>query len=203
MSYTQYSSFQIAKMLNVSRQAVNQWIDKGYIVSYRTPGGHRRVARRDLFVFLHGRNIPIPPELESLLAQEAREPALDVVLIDDDEDFLILLEQALSEALPQARIRKFANGLDGLIAIGAEVPHLLLLDMRMPGLDGIEVIKRLKTNPLTATLPILVITAYDDHPSVQTLRRMHVERVISKAKPLMEITQEILDFLAKPQQIAH
>jgi excisionase family DNA binding protein len=204
MSHTQYSSFQIAKMLNVSRQAVNQWIDKGYIDSYRTPGGHRRVARRDLIAFLHSRNIPIPYELEnsnSSQQSKSREPAFEIVMIDDDEDFLILVQQALDELIPNVRFRKYTNGLDGLIAIGAERPNLVLLDMRMPNLNGAEVVKRLKTNALTDSLPIIVITAYEEVPDVQVARKLKVEQVISKSRPLMEIARQIVQFVNKLRKV--
>jgi excisionase family DNA binding protein len=202
MASTQYSSFQIAKMLDVSRQAVNQWIDKGYIESYRTPGGHRRVARRSLVAFLHTRNYPIPRELASPDPQDARKQSLDIIMIDDDVDFLILVEQAMKEVLPQAGVRKFSNGLDGLIAIGVKRPDLLLVDMRMPDLDGAEVIKRLKTNIHTNSLPIIVITAYDELPTVQALRKLRVEQVIAKSKPLEEIVQEIGRFVDRLRQVA-
>mgnify|MGYP000033777351 CR=1 FL=1 len=202
MTHTQYSSFQIAKMLNVSRQAVNQWIDKGYIESYRTPGGHRRVARRDLITFLNSRGIPVPPELEENGAPEARPTGLDLVLIDDDVDFLLLLEQALKEMLPHARVRKYNSGLDGLIAIGSERPQLLLLDMKMPGLDGAEVVRRLKNNELTQDLPIIVVTAYDDSPTLQAARKLSVEQVIPKSHPLMEIAKEVVRFLGESQRSA-
>lgn len=200
MPHEQFSSFQIAKMLHVSRQAVNQWIDKGYIQSYRTPGGHRRVSRADLVQFLNARSIPLPPELDGDPGRVEDSP-LDIVMIDDDQDFMDLLHQALQEVLPQARVRKYANGMDGLLGIGNELPHLLLLDMRMPEMDGHEVIRRLKANELTATLPIIVITAYDEGPALEAMRKLKIEMVLTKDTPLLTLTQEILTFLTRPQKI--
>lgn len=198
MTEKQYSSFQIANLLHVSRQAVNQWIDKGYIQSYRTPGGHRRVSREDLIEFLGSRNIPVPADLDApSKGNHAQSPPLplSVVLIDDNDDYLTLLKQALSDTLPDVTVAKYANAMDGLIAIGAAPPDLLILDLRMPTMNGGEVIKRLKSNSRTNRLPIIVLTGVEDEDELQAVRKLRVEKIVSKNSPLGEIAKEALGVL--------
>jgi CheY-like chemotaxis protein len=55
----------------------------------------------------------------------------------------------------------FDNGYDALMAIGARKPDLLVLDLKMPGLNGTEIVRRLKENELTRIVPIIVISVYD------------------------------------------
>jgi excisionase family DNA binding protein len=185
MSPELFSSYLIGKMLNVSRQAVNQWIDKNYMKSHRTPGGHRRVRREDLLAFLAQRGIPVPDQLRdepTPAAQGAHPPR--VVLLDDNGDFLTLIEQAATDAMPEAVVEKYTHPFDGLVAIGARPPWLLVLDLKMP-----------QRNPLTREIPIVVVTAYDQDASLDRLRSLNVEQVISKTRPLSEIAEAIVQRL--------
>lgn len=80
------------------------------------------------------------------------------ILIVDDEPVNI---KALAEAFRSTyRIRFATNGKDALkIALGETPPDLLLLDIRMPGMDGYEVCAELKRNPNTRDIPVIFITA--------------------------------------------
>lgn len=195
MTYVQFSSFQIGKMLNVSRQAVNQWIDKGYIKSYRTPGGHRRVKREDLLSFLTTRNIPVPEILANETDQASATFAPRIMLLDDDNDFLTLLQHAIMEKLPTAQIAGLNDGYDALVSIGASQPDLLVLDMRMPNIDGAEVCRRLKENPITSDLPIIVVTGHDTPEQHQELTSLNIDEILSKSTPLTELADRIADFV--------
>ncbi len=196
MSYVQFSSFQIGKMLDVSRQAVNQWIDKGYIKSYRTPGGHRRVKREDLLAFLKAREIPVP---EILRAEAEGTPELGpsprIMLVDDDNEFLALLQNAIIDKLPHAQVTRHNDGYDALMAIGANPPDLLMLDLRMPNINGLEVCRRLKENPLTQNLPIMVVTGYESAEWREDLKGLKVDVVLSKSMPLLDLASAVADFV--------
>lgn len=87
------------------------------------------------------------------------------ILIVDDEPFNIdYLEQELEvdgcETIP------VTNGQDALDKVESEHPDLILLDIMMPVMDGFEVLSRLKMNPSTRAIPVIVISASNDLPSV-------------------------------------
>lgn len=193
MSSEQFSSFQIGKMLNVSRQAVNQWIDKGYIQSYRTPGGHRRVRRADLIGFLKERSIPIPEMLQKTLTDRVNEVQPRIMMIDDDEDFLVLMQQAILEQLPRAQVSLFSNGYDALVALGAHAPDLLILDLKMPNIDGLEVCRRLKSNQRTRNLPILILSAHEPEEYRQAFIELGVDQILCKSMSILDIASQISD----------
>jgi excisionase family DNA binding protein len=195
MSSEQFSSFQIGKMLNVSRQAVNQWIDKGYIASYRTPGGHRRVRRADIIGFLRERNIPMPDVLQKSLADQINEMQPRIMLVDDDEDFLVLMQQAIFDQIPKAQVTLYSNGYDGLVALGANPPDLLVLDLKMPNMDGVEVCRRLKHNPRTRLLPIIIVSAHETEEFRPTLNQLGVDEICSKSMSVMEIAGRIAEMM--------
>jgi excisionase family DNA binding protein len=58
-----YTTHDVSRLLSCDAATVSKWIDKGFILAYRTPGGHRRVQAPHLVAFLKCFSIPIPEEL--------------------------------------------------------------------------------------------------------------------------------------------
>jgi signal transduction histidine kinase len=88
-----------------------------------------------------------------------RSPA--TILVVDDE----IQDRKLLEALlrPEGYLtRSAANGEEALASVAQSAPDLILLDLMMPGMDGYEVARRLKANPATSNIPIIMITVQDD-----------------------------------------
>ena len=84
-------------------------------------------------------------------------PPATVLVVDDTPGNIDILREILA---PAYRVKVAANGARALeIAAQAEPPDLILLDIMMPGMDGYEVIRRLKANPATRGIPVLFITA--------------------------------------------
>ena len=81
------TTHQIAGLLGVSERTVANWIDRGHLDAFRTPGGHRRVSPGGLREFLYKRNIPVPEEV----SEDMR-----ILIVEDDP----LVAQTLREASP-------------------------------------------------------------------------------------------------------
>ena len=64
------------------------------------------------------------------------------------------------------KMRTAANGQQALDAVSAEKPDLILLDLMMPGIDGFEVIRRMKNNPDTADIRIVILSALNSNEDV-------------------------------------
>jgi len=82
-----------------------------------------------------------------------------VLVVDDILANVRLLEAKLTAEYFE--VITAMNGLDALEAIARNKPDLVLLDVMMPGLDGIEVCKRIKANPATQHIPVVMVTALD------------------------------------------
>jgi DNA-binding response OmpR family regulator len=80
-----------------------------------------------------------------------------VLVIDDEPDQIKLLEYNLSRE--GYRVVSARDGEGGLATARREHPAVVILDVMMPGLDGWEVVKRLRADPLTAAVPVLMLTA--------------------------------------------
>lgn len=80
-----------------------------------------------------------------------------VLVADDDPDILLLMTLTLERDGYDVVAAK--DGLSALEAAVERAPHLVLLDLMMPGLDGYEVTRRLRREPTTKDLPIVIVTA--------------------------------------------
>lgn len=89
-----------------------------------------------------------------------REHVPTILIIDDNIDGRIALQALLSG---QGYALAFAtNGIEGLDQAAVLIPDLIMLDVMMPGIDGLEVCRRLRDNPLLAEVPIIMVTAHNE-----------------------------------------
>jgi CheY-like chemotaxis protein len=101
-----------------------------------------------------------------------------VLVADDDPAVVDLVRQLLEEEGWQ--VAGAADGQQALEQIAHQRPDLLLLDLMMPAMDGFEALRRLRADPATVDLPVVVITAKDLSPSEREELRQHTMRIIEK-----------------------
>ncbi|WP_298036728.1 PAS domain S-box protein [uncultured Desulfuromonas sp.] len=82
-----------------------------------------------------------------------------LLVVDDTPDNLFVLEQVIARHLPGCRVITAASGGEGLALAASVSLDGALLDVQMPGMDGIEMCRRLKAEPATASMPVVLITA--------------------------------------------
>jgi CheY-like chemotaxis protein len=87
-----------------------------------------------------------------------------VLAVDDIPLNLLLVQKMLARY--NFKMRTAANGQQALDAVSSEKPDLILLDLMMPGIDGFEVIRRLKNNPDTADIRIVILSALNSNEDV-------------------------------------
>ena len=98
--------------------------------------------------------------LKSMTNKSASLDLINILVVDDLPDNLHLLANALK---PEGyNVRGVVNGSMALIAARSALPQLILLDINMPEMDGYEVCQKLKADPLTAEIPVIFLSAYDD-----------------------------------------
>lgn len=93
-------------------------------------------------------------------AQTKEQPELTVLVIDDDENIIELIKLGLK--YEGFRVESTSTGPDGLAAAQRLNPNLIILDLMLPEMDGLEVCNRLRANPTTRDIPILMLTAKDE-----------------------------------------
>jgi len=146
----------IAEYCDVSSRTAGQWISEGKIKAYRTPGNHCRVKIEDFLTFLRNYNIPIPKEFISTDSQDNKKR---ILIVDDDKDMALTIERTLK--LPRKYDIDLAfDGFDAGRKVIEFKPDLVILDIRMPGMDGYAVTKRIKDIPELLHTKIIAISAF-------------------------------------------
>ena len=97
-------------------------------------------------------------------AQEHDYSKYNVLAVDDIPLNLLLVQKMLTRF--NFRIRTASGGQQALDAVAAEKPDLIILDLMMPGIDGFEVIRRLRANPATADIRIVILSALNSNEDV-------------------------------------
>jgi DNA-binding response OmpR family regulator len=92
-------------------------------------------------------------------------PVLSILVVDDVVENVHLLSMILKKA--GYTVRSAASGRGALEAVAAEQPDLILLDIQMPDLDGYEVCERLRRDPATESVPVIMITAHGSESSAK------------------------------------
>ena len=99
-----------------------------------------------------------------IYAQDHDFSQFSVLAVDDIPLNLLLVEKMLSRF--NFKFRKATNGQLALDAVAQEKPDLILLDLMMPGIDGFEVIRRLRANPETADIQIVILSALTSNEDI-------------------------------------
>ena len=87
-----------------------------------------------------------------------------ILIIEDEPDIREVIEYNLSRE--GYRVHSADDGLEGLRVARIEAPGLVLLDLMLPGLDGIEVCRKLKEDPVTRSIPVIMVTAKGEESDV-------------------------------------
>ena len=99
-----------------------------------------------------------------LYAQEHDYSKYSLLAVDDIPLNLILVQKMLSRF--HFQLRTATSGQQALDAVSQQKPDLILLDLMMPGIDGFEVIRRLRENPATADIQIVILSALNSQEDV-------------------------------------
>lgn len=149
------STREAADRLGVSLRTVQLWSEAGLLHAWKTEGGHRRILISSIDELLRRRG-----------GVSSRRPAGDryqILIVEDEPDFRQLFELHLrSWGLP-IQLSTAPSGFDALMQIGASRPDLLITDLRMPGIDGFEMLRALRASGAIGELEIIVVTALTEH----------------------------------------
>ena len=130
------STREAAERLGVSIRTVQLWSEAGVLRAWKTPGGHRRILLSSIDDLLRRRG--------GDLARRAEDGRYQILIVEDEPDFRRLFELHLGSWGLPIELHSVPSGFDALVRIGASRPDLLITDLRMPGIDGFEMIRSLQ-----------------------------------------------------------
>ena len=117
-----------------------------------------------------------------------------VLLVDDHPQNLELLEIYM-EDLPEVRVVTATNGLEAMARVAEEAPDLIQLDIMMPKMSGFEVCKRIKSDPKTRDIIVVMVTALNETSDIERAAECGTDDYISKPierKALVGLVRSLL-----------
>lgn len=148
-----FSTREAAKILGLSVGTVQKMVDSGRLEAWTTEGGHRRIRAESARVFLEqtrqGRVTP------------AAAWKLSILIAEDDPTQCRIYEASINGWGLPLELKIVPDGFAALIEAGRKIPDVMLVDLMMPGMDGFELIRHLRTDPSFKDTSLMVITSMD------------------------------------------
>ena len=123
-----------------------------------------------------------------------------ILVIEDDPATSRLVDYSLRHEGYQ--VFTASNGLEGIRKAHDEAPDLIILDVMLPGMDGFEICHRLRSEPDTANLPILMFSAKAQEIDRDTGLKVGADDYLSKPAAPNDIVSHVENLLAKKKQVA-
>lgn len=165
---------QVAAFCGVNFRTVIRWIKKGLLQAQRLPGrGDHRVSRSQFLEFLERNQLAVPEAFQTernstreipVVADSSRKR---ILIVDDDEVTASAIQRVLT--LQGYETKSAKDGFEAGRLIESFVPSLITLDLMMWGIDGISVLKALKTENRFRDLKVVVVSADTDAKIRQAL----------------------------------
>lgn len=118
-----------------------------------------------------------------------------ILLIDDERDIRMIVRMALAGSFD---VLAAGSGLEGLRIAADERPDGILLDVMMPGMDGMQTMQALGANPETADIPVIFLTARLAGPDRDRYRDLGAAGVIEKPFDPMALPDTVAGILERP-----
>ena len=122
--------------------------------------------------------------------------AAKILVVDDDD----AIRQILIEALTMDRqylVQEASNGIEGSIKLGTYRPDLLILDIFMPEMDGLEVCRNICNEPELSNLKVIITTGHPNHPKLDEVVKLGFTNILSKPFDLLNLVKDIERILGR------
>lgn len=166
-----FTPSEVADLLMISPVTVRQLSQKGELESVMTPGGHRRYLYRHIESFAKEKNIPLDSQ---------QKPGLRVLIVDDDPQFASFLEELLQCSNEIAATKIADNGFRAGSLIYSFDPHIVLLDLRMPYVDGFSVCRDIKKGDVTRHIRVIAMSGFYSKENVEKILGAGAEICLKK-----------------------
>ena len=124
--------------------------------------------------------------LPTLLDREAKR----ILVVDDDTAIRAMLIEALTYG-HQYLVEEASNGIEASIKLGTYRPDLLILDIFMPEMDGLEVCRSIRSEPQLSEMKVIITTGYPDHPKLEEVVKLGFGNIFSKPFDLLKFVKDI------------
>lgn len=181
----------VAAHCHVTYETVNAWIKAGKLPSFTTPGRHHRIsvdAFRDFLETYH-----LPPYQGTGHHR--------VLVVDDSPEVVKMLTRLLKRKYG-CEVASAADGFEAGIQVATFQPDLVVLDLKMPQMDGFQVCRRLKTRPETRRTKVLVLTGFATPENIRRVMEAGADDWLGKPFDPEELKRKVSALLGVKAPVA-
>jgi two-component system OmpR family response regulator len=186
---------QVASVCRVSKKTVLNWIYEGALKAFTTYGGHYRVWPVNLKKFLDASGMDIPFDFVD-------ETATHVLIIDDEKSYAQMLKSIIGAELPSVEIVTTDDGYEALLLIGEIKPRLIILDIKMPEVDGFQVLELLRSRKVEHKMRILVVSGFLNAETREQLTRTCADAVLDKLSDISLLVQTVATLIRSDAMVS-
>lgn len=143
-----YTTIEAAKLLGVSVRTVQLWVESGALDAWKTAGGHRRIVAKSVQDHIDGRE-----PVDATPNNKKR-----VLVVEDNPTVAKFYQAAIDSWSQPIEVVTKQDGFEGLLDIGQSPPDLLISDIYMPGMDGLQMIRSLYKSQQLSSDKIIIIS---------------------------------------------
>lgn len=183
-----YSALEVANLCGVVNQTVINWIKKGYLSAFSTPGNQYRIYQDDLISFMKSKNMRIPSEIlntENSLKKELKN--MSVLIIDDEKGLNSVIAKYLEREFEGKKISSAFDTIEAGMMLSEKSHDIVLLDADTKGVDAIDFCKKIKQSDAFGNPELVVILGSRNGDIDSDLKSIGVEYVFTKPLNLDEI----------------
>lgn len=186
-----FTTGEAAQVCKVSQQTIIRCFDSGRLTGFRVPGSKfRRIPREELIRFMHANDIP----LELIEGGVKR-----ILCVDDDPEIIALLRDILGSDA-RFEVETCGTGYDAGLLTASFRPNLILLDYKLPDINGNEVCKRLRSTEELSGIKVVFISGVIDRAEADRLIGAGADGFIKKpfdVDHLLSVVEEHLGMDAR------
>ena len=183
---------EVAKMCEVSTGSVIRWVREGKVVAAHTAGGHYRVEASEVVKLLESLKMPIPVELQKpetvqnnnrhneSYVQPVKEAPLKVLIVDDELGLRQLLRTIMDDYFPHVRVEEAADGFMAGWKAHDLKPDVVILDLRLPGIDGFRVCQLIRSFPASKHARVIAMTGYAGDDAEEKILKLGANVFLTK-----------------------
>lgn len=181
-----FTTFEAADICNANVSTIKNWIDRGELDAFKTPGGHHRIEQRELDAFLNRHGMPNP------FATRKRKR---ILLVHPDSKLQRGFEEELGE---QHHCDQTDEAVDALLKIGQWKPDVAVVDCRVEQLDIAGLCRRIREYDDLSPMELIVVR--NKHaPSTSVFEQAGADHVVSPPPPTARELVKRFTAVLKPQ----
>lgn len=182
-----YTTGDISEIFGVSRITAYKWVKYGKIKAFKVPGGRYRITPQSFKEFIKKSGY----EEKIITAEES----VKILIVDDEKLIAQSVKEFLESKYPHWHICLAYDGFEAGQLITKIIPDIILLDLFLPGVNGFQLCRKIKSDETTKNVKIIAITGYPTEENIEKIKECGAEAILAKPFEMDELENTLKKLL--------